>query len=104
MSPSLETELEHLAIVTVKFFATVREAVGTRSTEIEADDIKSLLEKLKITYGKRFIETVIDEETDRLKRFYQCMVNGRRIELLDGYDTVLQDGDSVALFPPVGGG
>lgn len=96
--------MELLAIVTVKFFATVREAVGTRSTEIEAEDIRSLLEKLKTSYGKRFIETVIDEETDKLKRFYQCMVNGKRIELLDGYDTLLQDGDSVALFPPVGGG
>ncbi|MGD9381801.1 MAG: MoaD family protein [Candidatus Thorarchaeota archaeon] len=96
--------MELLAIVTVKFFATVREAVGTRSVEIEADDIKSLLVELKTSYGKRFIETVIDEETDELKRFYQCMVNGKRIELLDGYDTLLQDGDSVALFPPVGGG
>ena len=93
-----------MALVTVKFFATVREAVGTRSAEIEADDIKSLLEKLKTSYGKRFIETVIDEETNKLKRFYQCMVNGKRIELLDGYDTMLKDGDSVALFPPVGGG
>ncbi len=96
--------MELLAIVTVKFFATVREAVGTRSAEVEAKDIKSLLEQLKASYGKRFIETVIDEETDKLKRFYQCMVNGKRIELLDGYDTILQDGDSVALFPPVGGG
>jgi allantoinase len=76
----------------VKFFATVREAVGTRSAEIEADDIKSLLEKLKASYGKRFIETVIDEETDKLKRFYQCMVNGKRIELLDGYEASLVHG------------
>ncbi|MHA2353636.1 MAG: MoaD/ThiS family protein [Candidatus Thorarchaeota archaeon] len=93
-----------LAIVTVKFFATVREAVGTRSAEFEADDIKSLLELLKTSYGKKFVDTVIDVETNKLKRFYQCMVNGKRIELLDGYDTSLQDGDSVALFPPVGGG
>ena len=93
-----------MATVTVKFFATVREAVGKRSAEIEATNIRELLEILKQTYGKRFTDTVIDEETSELKRFYQCMVNGKRIELLDSYDTVLKDDDSIALFPPVGGG
>ena len=47
--------MKRLPVVIVKFFATVREAVGTRSTEIEADDIKGLLKKLKDLYGKRFI-------------------------------------------------
>ncbi len=88
----------------MKFFATVREAVGKRSAEIEAANIRELLELLKQTYGKRFADTVIDEDTGELKRFYQCMVNGKRIELLDGYETELNDNDSVALFPPVGGG
>jgi molybdopterin synthase sulfur carrier subunit len=42
--------------------------------------------------------------TGKLKQFYSCMVNGKRIELLNGYETKLSDNDAVALFPPVGGG
>ena len=88
----------------MKFFATVREVTGAKSREMEADTIRDLLEGLKAIYGERFTETVFDKETGNLKQFYSCMVNGRRIELLSGYDTRLSDNDAVALFPPVGGG
>lgn len=93
-----------MAQVTVKFFATVREVTKVPKVEMDAKDIRSLLEALKVKYGKQFIDTVIDEETGELKRFFSCMINGKRIELLDGYDTTLENGDAVALFPPVGGG
>jgi molybdopterin synthase sulfur carrier subunit len=88
----------------VKFFATVREVTGVKSIDIEADTIRALLDSLKATYGERFTSAVFDGESGRLKQFYSCMVNGKRIELLDGYETKLSDKDSVALFPPVGGG
>ncbi|MDH4214276.1 MAG: MoaD family protein [Candidatus Thorarchaeota archaeon] len=93
-----------MARVVVKFFATVREVTGVKSIELEADTIRALLDSLKATYGEKFTSTVIDTETGKLKQFYSCMVNGKRIELLDGYETVLSDNDAIALFPPVGGG
>jgi molybdopterin synthase sulfur carrier subunit len=93
-----------VAKITVKFFATVREVVGLRSAEMEAQDIRELIDKLKHQFGRKFAEAVIDPESGDLKRFYSCMVNGKRIELLNGYDTELVDGDAVALFPPIGGG
>jgi len=92
-----------MARVLAKFFATVREVTGVRNAEFDAKDIKELLEILSKTYPK-FSETVLKEGTMELKQFFSCMVNGKRIELLDGYDTILKDDDSVALFPPVGGG
>lgn len=88
----------------MKFFATVREITGTAKIETDADDIKGLLRLLREKYGREFEETVIDTDTQELKQFFSCMINGKRIELLDGYDTRLSDGDAVALFPPVGGG
>ena len=88
----------------MKFFATVREVTGVKSIELEAGNIRELLLLLVQTYGNKFKETVLDNDTGELKQFFSCMINGRRIELLDGYETVLKDDDAVALFPPVGGG
>ena len=88
----------------MKFFATVREATGVKNIEMDAETIRDVLDSLQVTFGNRFTETVIDPDTGDLKQFFSCMVNGKRIELLDSYATQLVDGDAVALFPPVGGG
>ncbi|MFW9844658.1 MAG: ubiquitin-like small modifier protein 1 [Candidatus Thorarchaeota archaeon] len=93
-----------MARVLVKFFATVREATGVKNIEMDADTIRDVIDSLQVTFGERFTQTVIDPSTGNLKQFFSCMVNGKRIELLDSYNTKLEDNDAVALFPPVGGG
>ena len=88
----------------MKFFATIREVTGVKSIELDVGNIRELLKLLVQTYGNKFKDTVLDNDTGELKQFFSCMINGKRIELLEGYDTVLKDNDAVALFPPVGGG
>ncbi len=90
--------------VIVKFFATVREKAGRKSLEMSATNIGELLEKLKHDLGPEFEKTVFNPETGELRRFFSVMVNGKRIETLDGHGTELESGDAIAIFPPVGGG
>ncbi len=73
--------------VTVKLFATLKEYGKARSevTVPEGSTVRSIIEKYKISKG---MKTLI------------IMVNGRGRK--DNF--VLKDGDTVALFPPIGGG
>jgi molybdopterin synthase sulfur carrier subunit len=93
-----------LPTVTVKFFATIRQITGDKSIQMEAETIREVLDSLIQKYGPVFSKKLMDAKTEKLKQFFQCMVNGKRIELLDGYETALEEGDSIALFPPIGGG
>lgn len=92
--------------VTVKFFTTLRELTGKGEVEMELPSIitvKSLLERLSKNYGQGFIDYVYDGK-GKVRRYLQFLVNGRSITTLQGFQTMLNEGDRVAIVPPVGGG
>jgi molybdopterin converting factor small subunit len=55
-------------------------------------------------HGKEFVEYVYDRKTGEVKSFLQFLINGRSASALNGLDTKLEDGDVLAIIPPVGGG
>lgn len=72
--------------INVKLFATLREG-------------RFKVEKTKLNDNSRVID-VIEKYDLPLEEVAICYVNGRDAD----NDHVLKDGDTVSLFPPVGGG
>jgi len=73
--------------VEVRLFAYLRQVCGSGFSEVELKEgstVWDLIAELRLTEEKSLI----------------IMVNGRREEMT----TVLQDGDRIGIFPPVGGG
>ena len=54
-------------------------------------------------YGKEFTEYLYDEKGE-VQNYIQILINGMGIKALQGFKTKLKEGDTVAIFPPVGGG
>ena len=91
-----------MAKVIVRMYATVRDASGTPSCEIDARDLKDLLERVRKLFGSKMVKVIgrKDAEEDNIV----ILLNGRNIDRKTGLGTKLKEGDEVSIFPPVSGG
>ena len=95
--------------VSVRFFTVLREVAGKKEetlqfAEGEKVTVDAVLKALSSRYGKPFTEYVCDQRTGGVKGFLQFFINGQSTSVLKGLGSELQDGDVVAIVPPVGGG
>ena len=92
--------------VQVKFFTSLREITGKKTDEIQLTDkinVKERLTLLSEKYGKNFQEYTYNKN-GKVQGFLSFLVNGKNINVLEGFDTKLKQGDTIAILPPVGGG
>ncbi len=90
--------------ITVKSFATLREVMDAqiRIDFPENATIRLLLAELTGRYEG--LNNLIFAAPETLRDYVNILKNGRNIHFLAGLDTPLDDGDIIALFPPVAGG
>jgi molybdopterin synthase sulfur carrier subunit len=89
-----------------RLFANLAEAAGTRRVTVDAepgDTFRDAFDQLLAAHPELEAEVLDDEGEIRdhirvLRNDHDPFVTD------DGYDTVLEDGDKLALFPPVSGG
>ena len=98
-----ESAKNHITI-TVKSFATLREVMDAqfRIDLPKGATIRTLLAELTVRY--KGLNDLIFAAPETLRDFVNILKNGRNVHFINGLDTALDEGDVIALFPPVAGG
>ena len=90
--------------VKVKFFAAFRELFGSEEKEIELESGANIQDLLAVLCDSPKCRQRIFDEAGKLRRDVKMLKKGQHIQFLDGVHTELEDGDVIAMFPPMLGG
>ncbi|MEM2970845.1 MAG: MoaD/ThiS family protein [Candidatus Bathyarchaeia archaeon] len=92
--------------VTVNFIGVFRTVSGRSKLTLKVEEPISLMEAIKkIVEEKPSLKRVlIDPELEDPRPNALILVNGKEINVLDGLETLLKDGDEVVFVPVIHGG
>jgi molybdopterin synthase sulfur carrier subunit len=91
-------------MIRLKAFARFRDLLGGM-TEVELPEGSTVFELLKkLATRSTDLQDQIFDASGKIRDDVNVMVNGRHFESLEGSETILAEGDEVALFPAVVGG
>jgi molybdopterin synthase sulfur carrier subunit len=90
-----------MGLVSVRFFANLREIVGQPQLILNASTIRELLAALRSEHPA--LQPLLCEDGE-VRPYITILINGKNIREMEALATNLSDGDEVAIFPPVSGG
>lgn len=93
--------------VKVRYFAAVREITGKQEETFEVQDkttVKDLLLLLSAKYGQSLRDYIFIAGAEEPASNLNFLLDGNNVSLMNGLKTVLYEGCTFAIIPPVGGG
>ena len=94
--------------IKVKGYLTLKDLLPEQVIQIDDGikfSLKDLLDQLTHKADRELEETIFDTGTRNVRREVAVLVNGSHYtHIPDGLDTLLQDEDEIAIFPPIAGG
>ena len=89
--------------ITVRLPGQLRQwADGQKQIEVQSSSVAGALQHLGTQYPG-VAERILDDD-GQPRRFVNVYVNGDDVRLLQGSETLLEDGDEIILAPAVAGG
>jgi molybdopterin synthase sulfur carrier subunit len=89
----------------IKVYVTLRMKTGQARIDVKAgpgDTVREAIHELLEQYPVLAPDVMAND--NELVKHVHVFLNGRNVRLLDGLDTIIQEGQRLDIFPPVGGG
>jgi len=100
-----EINLEALELtVIITFYGPLERWAGKKQYHASGNTVKEVFQSLETQLGKSLIDHIINQDTGRIKSHFHVLLNGKDIELLNGLEEKVNEGDTITCVPPVGGG
>ena len=90
--------------ITLKLLALFWDQVGSHELTYDGETVGEVLNKFIDEYGGSLEPSLYNAETKELQQYILILVNGRNVLFLDGHNTKLEEGDVIAISPPLAGG
>lgn len=97
-------------MITINFYATLRLFLHLREIRIDLvqeapihDVLRNIEDAVFEKTAKKFMKKFVDDK-GKLQPATMILINGKNILDTEGLNTLVRDGDTVALFPQAGGG